>query len=152
MIMDEPTTALDVVVQKEIMYQIGELKQKLGFSILFITHDLSLLVEISDRIAIMYAGQIVEMAPARELFERPLHPYTQGLMQSFPSLTGEKKRLTGIAGSPPDLISPPSGCRFHPRCPKRFEMCDKVMPKLAEVNPGHFVACHLYPEVRAESQ
>lgn len=152
MIMDEPTTALDVVVQKEIMYQISELKEKLGFSILFITHDLSLLVEISDRIAIMYAGQIVEMAPARELFEHPLHPYTQGLMQSFPSLTGDKKRLTGIPGSPPDLISPPSGCRFHPRCPKRFEMCDKVVPKLAEVSPGHLVACHLYPEVRAESQ
>ena len=152
MIMDEPTTALDVVVQKEIMYQIGELKQRLGFSILFITHDLSLLVEISDRIAIMYAGQIVEMAPARELFERPLHPYTQGLMQSFPSLTGEKKRLTGIAGSPPDLISPPSGCRFHPRCPKRFDMCDSVIPKLTEVAPGHLVACHLYPEVRVESQ
>ncbi len=151
MIMDEPTTALDVVVQKEIMYQIGELKQRLGFSILFITHDLSLLVEISDRIAIMYAGQIVEMAPARELFEEPLHPYTQGLMQSFPSLTGEKKRLTGIAGSPPDLISPPSGCRFHPRCPKRFDMCDKVVPKLMEVQRNHFVSCHLYPEVRAES-
>jgi peptide/nickel transport system ATP-binding protein len=152
MIMDEPTTALDVVVQKEIMYQINELKQRLGFSILFITHDISLLVEISDRIAIMYAGQIVEMAPARELFERPLHPYTQGLMQSFPSLTGERKRLLGIPGSPPDLISPPSGCRFHPRCPKRFEMCDQVVPKLAEVEPGHLVSCHLYPEVRAESQ
>jgi peptide/nickel transport system ATP-binding protein len=151
MIMDEPTTALDVVVQKEIMYQISELKERLGFSILFITHDLSLLVEISDRIAIMYAGQIVEMAPARELFERPLHPYTQGLMQSFPSLTGDKRRLTGIAGSPPDLISPPSGCRFHPRCPKRFEICDKVVPKLAEVSAGHLVACYLYPEVRAES-
>jgi peptide/nickel transport system ATP-binding protein len=152
MIMDEPTTALDVVVQKEIMFQIGELKRRLGFSILFITHDLSLLVEISDRIAIMYAGQIVEMAPARELFDSPLHPYTQGLMSSFPSLTGEKKRLTGIAGSPPDLVSPPSGCRFHPRCPKRFEICDKVIPNLAEVRPNHFVSCHLYPEVRAESQ
>ena len=100
MIMDEPTTALDVVVQKEIMYQISELKQRLGFSILFITHDLSLLVEISDRIAIMYAGQIVEMAPARDLFERPLHPYTQGLMQSFPSLTGERKRLLGFQDRP----------------------------------------------------
>jgi peptide/nickel transport system ATP-binding protein len=88
MIMDEPTTALDVVVQKEIMYQISTLKEQLGFSILFITHDLSLLVEISDRIAIMYAGQIVEMAPARELFDNPLHPYTQGLMSSFPALTG----------------------------------------------------------------
>ena len=151
MIMDEPTTALDVVVQKEIMYQISELKQRLGFSILFITHDLSLLVEISDRIAIMYAGQIVEMAPARELFENPLHPYTQGLMSSFPSLTGERKRLEGIPGSPPDLVSPPTGCRFHPRCPKRFEPCDRFYPVLTEVTDGHFVACHLYPEVRAKA-
>ncbi len=151
MIMDEPTTALDVVVQKEIMYQISQLKERLGFSILFITHDLSLLVEISDRIAIMYAGQIVEMAPARELFDSPLHPYTQGLMSSFPSLTGERRRLTGIPGSPPDLVTPPPGCRFHPRCPKRFEMCDQVVTPLVEVKPNHLVACHLYPEVRAEA-
>ena len=151
MIMDEPTTALDVVVQKEIMHQISSLKERLGFSILFITHDLSLLVEISDRIAIMYAGQIVEMAPARELFDNPLHPYTQGLMSSFPSLTGEKRRLTGIPGFPPDLVTPPSGCRFHPRCPKRFDMCSQVVTPLTEVAPSHFVACHLYPEVRAEA-
>ena len=151
MIMDEPTTALDVVVQKEIMYQISELKERLGFSILFITHDLSLLVEISDRIAIMYAGQIVEMAPARQLFENPLHPYTQGLMSSFPSLTGDRKRLEGIPGSPPDLVAPPTGCRFHPRCPKRFEPCDRVFPVLTEISEGHFVACHLYPEVRARA-
>jgi peptide/nickel transport system ATP-binding protein len=151
MIMDEPTTALDVVVQREIMWQISELKRTLGFSILFITHDISLLVEISDRIAIMYAGQIVELAPARDLFERPLHPYTQGLMSSFPSLTGERRKLTGIPGSPPDLVSPPSGCRFHPRCPKRFEICDRIVPKLTEVEPGHWVACHLFPEVVAES-
>jgi peptide/nickel transport system ATP-binding protein len=148
MIMDEPTTALDVVVQKEIMAQIAELKERLGFSILFITHDISLLVEISDRIAIMYAGQIVEMANARELFELPLHPYTQGLMSSFPSLTGERVRLTGIPGSPPDLISPPSGCRFHPRCPKRMLICDEVVPLLGEARPDHWVACHLYPESR----
>ncbi len=151
MIMDEPTTALDVVVQKEIMYQISELKERLGFSILFITHDLSLLVEISDRIAIMYAGQIVEMAPARQLFENPLHPYTQGLMSSFPSLTGDRKRLEGIPGSPPDLVAPPTGCRFHPRCPKRFEPCDRFFPVLTEISEGHFVACHLYPEVRARA-
>jgi peptide/nickel transport system ATP-binding protein len=151
MIMDEPTTALDVVVQREIMWQISELKRTLGFSILFITHDISLLVEISDRIAIMYAGQIVELAPARDLFERPLHPYTQGLMSSFPSLTGERRKLTGIPGSPPDLVSPPSGCRFHPRCPKRFEICDRIVPRLTEVEPGHWVACHLFPEVVAES-
>jgi len=144
MIMDEPTTALDVVVQKEIMSQIAELKERLGFSILFITHDISLLVEISDTIAIMYAGQIVEMAAARTLFERPLHPYTQGLMSSFPALTGERKRLTGIPGSPPNLIHPPSGCRFHPRCPHRFKPCDSVVPPFTEVEPDHWVACHLH--------
>lgn len=145
MIMDEPTTALDVVVQREILAKITELREQFGFSILFITHDMSLLVEISDRIAIMYAGQIVEMAPSRELFENPLHPYTQGLMGSFPALTGERKKLEGIPGSPPDLIAPPSGCRFHPRCPHRMEVCDRVMPPLIEVRPNHLVACHLHP-------
>lgn len=148
MIMDEPTTALDVVVQREIMAKIGELKEQLGFSILFITHDLSLLVEISDRIAIMYAGQIIEMADARELFENPLHPYTQGLMNSFPSLTGERVKLAGIPGSPPDMISPPSGCRFHPRCPKRMLLCDQAGPLLRQARPDHWVACHLYEESR----
>ena len=104
MIMDEPTTALDVVVQQEILQQIEELKERFGFSILFITHDLSLLIEFSDRIGIMYAGQIVEMAPAQELFAAPEHPYTQGLMSSFPSLTGEKQRLTGILNI--DFVTP----------------------------------------------
>lgn len=146
MIMDEPTTALDVVVQKEIMFQITELREQLGFSILFITHDLSLLVEISDRIAIMYAGQIVELAPARQLFEKPLHPYTRGLMSSFPSLTGDRVKLMGIPGSPPDLAAPPTGCRFHPRCPNRMPICDNIVPRLAEVEHEHWVACHLYPE------
>lgn len=150
MIMDEPTTALDVVVQREIMAQIADLKESLGFSILFITHDLSLLVEISDRIAIMYAGQIVEMANGRDLFDEPLHPYTQGLMNSFPSLTGERVKLAGIPGSPPNLILPPSGCRFHPRCPKRMKMCDQVVPVLGEARPNHWVACHLYPESRPQ--
>jgi peptide/nickel transport system ATP-binding protein len=144
MIMDEPTTALDVVVQKEIMQEIEDLKAKLGFSIMFITHDLSLLVEFSDRIAIMYAGQIVELAPAKMLFENPLHPYTQGLMSSFPTLTGPKKHLTGIPGSPPDMSTPPTGCRFHPRCPKFAPMHAQVMPHLLEVEPGHWVACHLH--------
>ncbi|HRA49237.1 MAG TPA: ABC transporter ATP-binding protein, partial [Thermomicrobiales bacterium] len=135
MIMDEPTTALDVVVQKEIMQEIEDLKAKLGFSILFITHDLSLLVEFSDRIAIMYAGKIVELAPAQTLFDNPLHPYTLGLMSSFPTLTGPKKHLTGIPGSPPDMACPPSGCRFHPRCPKFAPMHAQVEPELVEVEP-----------------
>jgi peptide/nickel transport system ATP-binding protein len=146
MIMDEPTTALDVVVQQEILEQIVDLKERLGFSILFITHDLSLLVEFSTRIAIMYAGEIVELAPARDLFDDPLHPYTQGLMSSFPSLTGEKRRLTGIPGSPPDMLRPPTGCRFHPRCALAKPMHAQVVPRLREVKPGHFVACHLYGE------
>ena len=148
MIMDEPTTALDVVVQKEIMHTISKLKEELGFSILFITHDLSLLVEISDRIAIMYAGLLVELADARELFENPLHPYTHGLMSSFPALSGPRVKLKGIPGSPPDMVSPPKGCRFAPRCPKRFAPCG-IDPIFAEARPGHRVACHLYPESRS---
>lgn len=152
MIMDEPTTALDVVVQREILAKITELREEFGFSILFITHDMSLLVEISDRIAIMYAGEIVEMGPSREIFENPLHPYTQGLMSSFPALTGPRKELQGIPGSPPDLISPPSGCRFHPRCPRRMDICEKVAPTYLEATPGHFVACHLHPAPKGAAQ
>jgi peptide/nickel transport system ATP-binding protein len=147
MIMDEPTTALDVVVQQEILEQIEDLKEQFGFSILFITHDLSLLIEFSDRIAIMYAGQIVEQAAAQELFEAPQHPYTRGLMSSFPALTGEKQRLTGIPGSPPDMLHPPSGCRFHPRCPLVRPMHTRVVPALRETSPGHSVACHLYDPI-----
>ena len=146
MIMDEPTTALDVVVQKDIMQQIEQLKETMGFSILFITHDLSLMVEFSTRIAIMYAGEIVELAPARVLFDDPLHPYTQGLMNSFPSLTGPRRRLTGIPGAPPDMVAPPSGCRFHPRCDRCLPMHKVVVPKLREIKKDHWVACHLYQD------
>jgi peptide/nickel transport system ATP-binding protein len=152
MIMDEPTTALDVVVQQEILEQIEDLKEQFGFSILFITHDLSLLIEFSDRIAIMYAGQIVEQAAAQELFEAPEHPYTRGLMSSFPALTGEKQRLTGIPGSPPDMLHPPSGCRFHPRCPLVRPMHTRVVPALRETSPGHSVACHLYDPINNGEQ
>lgn len=144
MIMDEPTTALDVVVQKDILQQIEDLRAKMGFSILFITHDLSLMVEFSTRIAIMYAGEIVELAPAHELFHNPLHPYTQGLMSSFPALSGPKVKLTGIPGAPPDMAQPPAGCRFHPRCAHVQARCAQVAPRLREVAPGHFVACHLH--------
>jgi peptide/nickel transport system ATP-binding protein len=142
MIMDEPTTALDVVVQREILQQIEELKEKMGFSILFITHDLSLLVEFSTRIAIMYAGEIVEAAPAHELFSNPLHPSTQGLMNSFPTLSGPKVKLSGIPGAPPDMVEPPSGCRFHPRCTRCQPIETQSLPKLREVLPGHFLAHH----------
>ncbi len=143
MIMDEPTTALDVVVQKDILQQIEHLKQEMGFSILFITHDLSLMVEFSDRIGIMYAGKLVELAPAKEILDQPLNPYTQGLLGSFPPLVGEKIRLTGIPGSPPDLAAPPAGCRFHPRCPLAEARCRDLEPALRQVRPAHWVACHL---------
>ena len=149
-ILDEPTTALDVVVQREILQQFEALKRELDFAVLFITHDLSLLVEFADRIGIMYAGEIVETAPARELFAEAKHPYTQGLLSSFPPLTGPLVRMTGIPGMPPDLGDPPSGCRFHPRCPHcipsdgalyKRQLAEK--PVLKQVAPGHFVACHL---------
>lgn len=143
-IMDEPTTALDVVVQREILQQIQELQQKLGFAVLFITHDLSLLVEFCHRIAIMYAGEIVEEAPAETLFRQPKHPYTVGLMSSFPALTGEKRRITGIPGSPPDLSEPPPGCRFAPRCKYASACAFGKRPLLRAINSGHLVACHRY--------
>lgn len=143
-IMDEPTTALDVVVQKQIIEEIQQLKRQFGFSIIFITHDLSLLVEMSDRIAIMYAGEIVEIAPSRQLFESPQHPYTQRLMNSFPSISGARQTLKGIPGAPPDLSDPPPGCRFHPRCDVAIAgRCQEVHPALREVKPGHWAACHL---------
>jgi peptide/nickel transport system ATP-binding protein len=144
-ILDEPTTALDVVVQKEILQQIEDLKERFGFSILFITHDLSLLVEFSTRIAIMYAGRIVELAPAAALFEKPRHPYTVGLMNSFPSVTGPRREMRGIPGAPPDLAAPPGGCRFHPRCPHVMAVCRTADPVLTEECTGCKVACHLYP-------
>ena len=148
-IMDEPTTALDVVVQREILQQIRDLQQELGFAVLFITHDLSLLLELAHRVAIMYAGEIVESAPAETLKSGARHPYTTGLLESFPPLHGPVTRLVGIPGSPPDLSDPPSGCRFHPRCP-HCRVDDAALyarqtterPRLREVEPGHEVACH----------
>jgi peptide/nickel transport system ATP-binding protein len=152
-VLDEPTTALDVVVQREILQQVEGLKRDFGFAVLFITHDLSLLLEFADRIAIMYAGELVETAPAQQLATRARHPYTQGLLQSFPPLTGPLERLTGIPGSPPDLRNPPSGCRFHPRCPHctpdknvLYLRQTTERPVLREVGPGHAVACHLVEE------
>jgi peptide/nickel transport system ATP-binding protein len=143
-ILDEPTTALDVVVQKEILQEIQRLRDQFGFSIMFITHDLSLLVESADRIAIMYAGEIVEIAPSERIFSRPLHPYTARLMCCFPTISGPRQELQGIPGSPPDLVSPPSGCRFHPRCDVALAgLCQEVKPVLRQVEPDHHVACHL---------
>lgn len=146
LIMDEPTTALDVVIQREILEELMELREQLGFSVLFITHDLSLLIEIADTIAVMYAGRLIEKAPAKALFRAPRHPYTYGLTKSFPSLHGEKRIMQGIAGSPPDLRHVPSGCPFHPRCDWAREECVTREPpalNLTDVSGTREVLCWL---------
>ena len=146
-IMDEPTTALDVVVQRNIIEKIEELRNEFNFSIIFITHDLSLLVEISDKLAIMYAGKILEIGPAAQIYSNPLHPYTKGLMNSFPPLTGEIKEMSGIEGKPPDLLNPPQGCPFYPRCEERMEICKNNMPEFKEIEIEQKVRCYLYQGV-----
>jgi oligopeptide/dipeptide ABC transporter ATP-binding protein len=141
-IMDEPTSALDVVAQRSLMVQIKELQEELGFAVIFVTHDMSLVRHFSDRLLVMYAGQVAEMSNTRELFDRPLHPYSQGLLEAFPSLHGPKVRLLGIPGSPPDLAQPPAGCRFAPRCPQAQPRCTAAAVPLYSVN-GSLVRCVL---------
>jgi oligopeptide/dipeptide ABC transporter ATP-binding protein len=141
LIADEPTTALDVTIQAQIIELLSNLKQELGMSILLITHNLGIVGDLADRVAVMYAGQIVESAPARDLLSRPLHPYTQALMGSVPKLGGTAGRLTAIGGSVPMLGALPSGCRFHPRCPKAQAECSVKAPQLVEVEPGRWVRC-----------
>ena len=143
LIADEPTTALDVVVQRGILQLLSEIRGKYGTSIMLITHDMAVHAEIVDRLAIMYAGKIVEIGDVRSIFKDPLHPYTQVLIKSIPSVE-EKRRLAGIKGLPPDLKSPPPGCRFHPRCPYKSRLCETAEPPLREVRAGRYVACHLY--------
>jgi peptide/nickel transport system ATP-binding protein len=156
-IMDEPTTALDVVVQREILTEILRLRDSLGFSVIFITHDLSLLLELADSIAIMYAGRIVEQGASRSLYERPRHPYSYGLIHAFPPLRGPRRRAIGIPGSPPDLRAAPPGCAFHPRCPLAFDACHSILPLLRptpDQAPGEVsvnVACHLYDPAYAQA-
>jgi peptide/nickel transport system ATP-binding protein len=132
-IMDEPTSALDVVAQRSLMVQIKELQQLLGFAVVFVTHDMSLVSHFSDRLLVMYAGQVVESGPTRTVFDEPSHPYSEGLLNAFPSIRGPKIPLTGIPGSPPNLASPPNGCRFNPRCPKVMERCLTQAPELYQV-------------------
>jgi peptide/nickel transport system ATP-binding protein len=144
-IMDEPTTALDVVVQRDILAQIVELKEHLGFSVLFITHDMSLLLELADRIAVMYAGQLLELGTSADIKDAPAHPYTQGLLRSFPSLRGSRRELAGIPGSPPDLRDLPPGCPFIPRCGFAVPSCSEVdmtlMPVVGARSGAHGTAC-----------
>ncbi len=154
-IMDEPTTALDVVVQREILTELIRLRERLNFSVIFITHDLSLLLELADKIAIMYAGRIVETATCREVRRQPRHPYSYGMLHSFPSLHGPRHRMTGIPGSPPDLRAIPPGCAFHPRCPMATGWCSEANPSLqssADETPNQLVACHLYHPSRVAAR
>jgi peptide/nickel transport system ATP-binding protein len=132
-IMDEPTSALDVVAQRSLMVQIKELQQLLGFAVVFVTHDMSLVSHFSDQLLVMYAGQVVEQGPTRTVFDHPSHPYSRGLLEAFPSIRGPRVPLKGIPGSPPDLAAPPAGCRFNPRCPLVHERCHDTEPALYEV-------------------
>jgi len=144
LVADEPTTALDVTIQAQILDLLRDLKQRLGMAILLITHNLGIVGDIADRVAVMYAGQIVELAPARELMQRPLHPYTKALMASVPKLSGGAERLTTIPGNVPRIGNFPSGCRFAPRCPIAKEECSKTAPELIEVEPSRWVRCPLW--------
>jgi peptide/nickel transport system ATP-binding protein len=141
-IMDEPTSALDVVAQRSLMVQIKQLQDRLGFAVIFVTHDMSLINKFSDRLAVMYAGQVSELGDTRQLFDSPQHPYTRGLLEAFPSIRGPKRHLLGIPGQPPDLAKPPPGCRFAPRCPQVMDECLTTQPPLYEVE-GDLVRCLL---------
>jgi peptide/nickel transport system ATP-binding protein len=139
-IADEPTTALDVVVQKDVLGLIREIQRQMGSSVLFVTHDMSVHANMTDRLGIMYAGRLVEEAPTPTLFSRPLHPYTQHLIQSLPRI-GDPHERTGLKGSPPNLAAPPPGCRFHPRCPLAMDICKVERPAMTILGPRHRVAC-----------
>ncbi|MGH7352290.1 MAG: ABC transporter ATP-binding protein [Candidatus Methylomirabilales bacterium] len=145
LIADEPVSALDVSIQAQVINLFEDLQRQLGLTYLFIAHDLRVVKHISDRVAVMYLGQIVELAESDELYRNPLHPYTQALLSAIPVTDPKTKRQRIILeGDPPSPIQVPAGCRFHPRCPKRFDPCDTETPVLREVSPGHWVSCHLY--------
>jgi len=146
-IADEPTTALDVIMQDRILGEIRDLQRELDLAMMIITHDISVVAEVSDRIVIMYAGEIVEEGTTESVFERPSHPYAIGLLEAFPSVKGPKKKLRAIPGSPPDLVNPPSGCRFHPRCRFAQDICTREPPQLIEVDAGHRSRCHFAKEI-----
>ena len=138
---DEPTTALDVIVQDSLLREMIELQKQLNMSMIYISHDIAVIAEVTERIGVMYAGRMAEFASAVEIFKHPLHPYTAGLMSAFPSIVGPKRELTTLPGEPPDLIMPPSGCRFYPRCPYATEECSLEAPEFVDMGGEHFVAC-----------
>jgi peptide/nickel transport system ATP-binding protein len=146
LIADEPTTALDVTVQAQILELIDRIKQEFNIGVILITHDLGVVADVAQSVMVMYAGRAVELGSRDQVFDNPQHPYTWGLLESIPQIDQKGTRLVPIEGSPPSLIRVPTGCAFHPRCPHRFEPCDKDVPELVERGGGHPDACHLSPE------
>ncbi len=140
-IADEPTTALDVIVQDMILKELSKIQKKLNMSMIYISHDIAVIAEVAEKIAIMYSGKIVELSDAVTIFKKPAHPYTVGLMSSFPSIHGEKKKLVTIPGEPPNLLNAPDHCRFAPRCPFATKECWEKTPPYEEIEPNHYVAC-----------
>ena len=147
-IADEPTTALDVIVQDNILREMRRLQENLGTAMIYISHDIAVIAEVCSRIGVMYAGRLVELADATDIFERPLHPYTFALMSAFPSIKGPKRALTALPGEPPDLLHPPTGCRFHPRCPRAKDVCRQEVPRFEDFGGGHLAACWNPVEVK----
>jgi oligopeptide/dipeptide ABC transporter ATP-binding protein len=146
LIADEPTTALDVTVQAQILDLLSRLKEEYDLSLILISHDLGVVAQNVDRLAVMYAGRIVEQANVRAIFEEPKHPYTEGLLRSIPRPGGSRKRLQAIEGTVPNLADLPKGCAFNPRCPDRFDACERAVPSLLEAAAGHEVACFKHSE------
>ncbi|MBI4416323.1 MAG: ABC transporter ATP-binding protein [Euryarchaeota archaeon] len=147
LIADEPTTALDVIMQDRILAEIRDLQRELNIAMMIITHDISVVAEVGEKIGVMYAGKIFEYGSIGEIFEKPANPYTIGLLSAFPSIKGPRRRLRSIPGSPPDLSNPPSGCRFHPRCQFAQEVCKYVEPPMVQVAPDHWSLCHFAKEI-----
>lgn len=152
LIADEPTTALDVIVQAGIIELLLSVRREFGTAVILISHDLALVAQMSDKVAIMYAGKIVEYGSSKEVYIKPLHPYTLGLQGAFADIRKPKEKLVSIPGAPPDLISPPTGCRFNPRCPYAKDLCRSEEPILLEVAPGHQVACHYWKDIRSKRE
>ena len=144
LILDEPTTALDVLTQRYILDLLKDVKAKLGITMVFITHDIAVIADIADRVAVMYAGKIFEVGDVYQVFKNPINPYTKALMESIPSLIGDVEEMKPIPGSPPDLVNPPPGCRFAPRCSQAMSICREKEPPMVEVEPGHYTCCWLY--------
>ncbi|MCI0478699.1 MAG: ABC transporter ATP-binding protein [Anaerolineales bacterium] len=140
-IADEPTTALDVIVQDKLLHEMCAIQKKMGMGMIYISHDIAVIAEVSNRMGVMYAGRLAEMADTADIFARPLHPYTYALMSAFPSITGPKRELTTLPGEPPDLLNPPPGCRFHPRCPRATSVCAREVPAFKAIDARHSVAC-----------